>query len=38
MNRITWMMRKPGDNVLLKVGITNARWYYFGIRDLNGGS
>jgi hypothetical protein len=29
---------KPGDNVLLKVDIAEAGWYYFGIGDLNGGS
>ena len=39
MNWITRMdAEKPGDNVLLKVDIANAGWYYFGIGDLNGGS
>ncbi len=37
-----WITRadaeKPGDDVLLKVDIANAGWYYFGIGDLNGGS
>jgi hypothetical protein len=39
MNWITRMdAQKPGDNVLLKVDIAEAGWYYFGISDLNGGS
>jgi hypothetical protein len=37
-----WITRadaeKPGDDVLLKVDVANAGWYYFGIGDLNGGS
>jgi len=39
MNWITRMdAAKPGDDVLLKVDIANAGWYYLGISDLNGGS
>jgi hypothetical protein len=38
-NWITRMdAQKPGDDVLLKVDIGKAGWYYFGIGDLNGGS
>lgn len=38
-NWITRMdAQKPGDDVLLKVDIAKAGWYYFGIGDLNGGS
>ncbi len=38
-NWITRMdAQKPGDDVLLKVDIATAGWYYFGIGDLNGGS
>ncbi len=38
-NFITRMdAQKPGDDVLLKVDIATAGWYYFGIGDLNGGS
>ncbi|OPY50978.1 MAG: hypothetical protein A4E49_02478 [Methanosaeta sp. PtaU1.Bin112] len=37
-----WITRadaqKPGDDVLLKVDIDKAGWYYFGVVDLNGGS
>jgi hypothetical protein len=39
---MNWITRKDaekqGDNVLLKVDIPSAGWYYFGILDLNGGS
>jgi len=39
MNWITRMdAEKPGDDVVLKVDIAEAGWYYFGISDLNGGS
>ena len=38
-NWITRMdAQKPGDDVLLKVDVAKAGWYYFGIGDLNGGS